>query len=139
MKARAKLWVVAGLATLTVGAGARVDEGPSIMAIMHKAFTTKKSPLAVVKRELAAEAPDWEKVRAATGKFVTLAEVLAKKEPRHGGEESWKRLTDLHLSDVREMDEGAGRGDLEAVRAAYLRVANSCKECHEAHKFRGER
>ncbi len=140
MKQRAaRLWVLAGLATLTAAAGARMGEGPTTLAIMHKAFTNKRSPLAVVKKELSSETPDREKVRQATEKFVTLAEALARNEPRHGERASWKRLTDEHVSDVRAMHEAAGRGDMETVRAAYTRVANSCKACHDAHKFRPDR
>jgi cytochrome c556 len=119
-----------------VAAGAEEERRLSIMAVMHKQYTVSKAPFVLIQKELDSESPDWEKVQAATKRFVILAEALAKNEPRRGSRESWRRLIDRHLGDARAMDDGAAARDRPAVRLAHRRLATSCKACHDAHRFR---
>lgn len=138
-------WVVSGAGLLVVGTSALWTvtvgaDGPSqlsIRAVMHKEYTVKSSPFVRIKTELNTEAPDWEKVRESTRKFVILAEALRENEPVWGEEESWKRFTGLHLGDAQAMDDAAGARDPAAVLVVHQRLASSCKACHDAHRFRG--
>jgi cytochrome c556 len=108
----------------------------STLALMHRLFTVNRAPFKVIRAELDAEAPDWEKVRQAGERYNALAAALAKKTPRHGTPESWRRLIDQHTSDAGAMSAAARAQDLAALRAAHRRIATSCKACHDAHRAR---
>ena len=132
-------WRVAGvLAMWGVTAAAQGERTPSIMALMHKQYDVSRAPFVVVRKELASETPDWDKVQAATRSFATLAAALKKNTPRRGDQASWAKLTDLHLADARALDEAAAARDREGARAIHRRLAASCKACHDAHRFRGD-
>ena len=108
---------------------------PSIRALMHRQYTISRAPLKTIRAQIDAQAPDWEEVQRAGETFVALAEILAKKTPRHGSEESWRHLVDQHTADAKEMLDAAKVRDLVPLRAAHRRIAGSCKTCHEAHRF----
>ena len=108
---------------------------PSIRALMHRQYTVSRAPLKIIRAQIDAQAPDWEKVQQAGETFVALAETLAKKTPRHGSEESWRHFIDQHTADARAMVDAAKARDLAPLRAAHRRIAESCKTCHTAHRF----
>ena len=63
------------------------DDGaptPSIMAVMHKQYTVSRAPFKIIRSEIDARSPDWDKMRAASAKFVNLAAALAKNTPDEG-------------------------------------------------------
>ena len=113
------------------GAGLPQHPSPDAQAIHGLAGSVQ-----TIRTQMDAQDPDWEKVQQAGEKFVALAETLAKKSPRHGGEESWRRFLDQHMADARAMADAAQARDPVPLRAAHRRIAESCKSCHEAHRFR---
>ena len=109
---------------------------PSIRALMHRQYTVSRAPFKIIRTQMDAQTPDWEKVQEAGEKFVALAETLAKKTPRHGGEESWRHFLDEHMADAKAMVDAAKARELSPLRAAHRRIAESCDSCHEAHRFK---
>ena len=110
-----------------------VAEGPdslSIRALMHRQYTVSRAPFKIIRTQFDAQDPDWQKAQEAGEKFVALAETLAKKTPRHGGEESWRRFINGHMMDARAMADAAEARDPVPLRAAHRRIAESCKTCH---------
>jgi cytochrome c556 len=110
---------------------------PSIMALMHKQYTVSRAPFKILKRELDATAPDWEKAREASEKFGGLAADLAKNTPLSGTPDSWRRMVGQHLADARALDDAVRARDKAKLRAAHQRIADSCRTCHQAHRSRG--
>jgi cytochrome c556 len=113
------------------------DSKLSINAVMHKQYTVSRAPFKRIKKELAADDPDWDKVREATKNFVNLATALEKNEPTSGEKESWTRFTKQHFGDAKAMDDAAEARDKAAILTVHRRVGDSCKACHQAHRFRG--
>jgi len=121
---------------VAVVAAAEGPGSPSIRSLMHRQYTVSRAPFKTIRVQMDAQSPDWEKVQQAGETFVALAETLAKKTPRHGGEESWRRFLDEHLADARAMADAAVARDPVRLRAAHRRIVASCKSCHEYHRFR---
>ena len=121
---------------VAVVAGAEGPGSPSIRALMHRQYTVSRAPFKIIRTQMDAQDPDWEKVQQAGEKFVALAETLAKRTPRHGGEESWRHFLDQHMADAKLMADAAKARDPVPLRAAHRRIAESCKSCHDTHRFR---
>ena len=103
-------WVMLALPLLVaVVAAAEGPGSPSIRALMHRQYTVSRAPFKIIRTQMDAQVPDWEKVQQAGEKFVALAETLAKKTPRHGGEESWRHFLD-RAHGGRQGDGGRRRG-----------------------------
>lgn len=128
--------ISAALIPVLATIGADPPRPLSILAVMHRQYTVSKAPLKTVARESKAEAPDWEKVREAGATFSALAETLATRTPRKGGEESWRKFIDAHLADAKALSAAAEARDAAALREAHRRIAQSCDACHKAHRGR---
>jgi cytochrome c556 len=109
---------------------------PTIRTLMHRQYTVSRAPFKIIGAEIDAEVPDWEKVRLAGEKFGALADDLAKNTPRHGSPDAWRRRMAQHAADAKAMQDAARDRDLDALRAAHRRIADSCKTCHAAHRYR---
>lgn len=131
--------VVAGvLVAMAASEAAQAERKLSIMALMHKQYDVSRAPFVQIKKEMYRTSPDWEKIEAAAGDFLALAEALGKNEPRRGDKESWTKLTGLHVADARALQAAAKSHDREALRNVHRRLAAACKACHDAHKYRPE-
>jgi cytochrome c556 len=127
----------AGVAAIALAAlVAEGEQGPSINAVMHKQYTASSSAFIRIRKELKSNAPNWEKIQESTRKFLELEKVLEQRDPPRGDRESWMRYLKLHLEDAKALDAAARAKDKDALRAARERVNESCKGCHDAHKFR---
>ena len=69
---------------VAVVAGAEGPGSPSIRALMHRQYTVSRAPFKTIRTQMDALDSDWETVQQAGAKFVSLAETLAKRTPRHG-------------------------------------------------------
>jgi cytochrome c556 len=103
---------------------------------MHKQYTVSRAPFKVIGKEIDSQAPDWDKVRKAGERFAVLSEALAKKSPRRGDAESWRRLIGQNMADARAIEEAAKARDLAMLKSAREHIAASCKACHDVHRFR---
>jgi cytochrome c556 len=124
------------LLALAVAPAAETERVPSIRAIMHKQYDVTRAPFRVIKKELDALAPDWQKVEEAARDFAALAVVLPKNEPKWGEKASWMRFTTLHIDNAKELERAAGAHDRDAVRSVHRRLETACKACHDAHRTR---
>lgn len=111
-----------------------IDRTPSIRAVMHKQYTVSRAPFKLLKREMAAEAPDWEKLGSAAEAFGGLAARLADRTPPWGEQEDWDRRIARHLVDAEALGAAARGRDLPALRDAHRRIAESCNACHDEHR-----
>src|SRR3954465_13668851 len=104
----AKSWLVLGSSLLIPLALVAADERiPSIRAVMHKQYDVSKAPFKIIRKELEAPSPDWEKVRAEAEKFVALGAILEKNEPPWGTGESWRRFLGDHRKNAGALEEAA--------------------------------
>jgi hypothetical protein len=134
-------WIVLGAVTLAVSsvayraslAGAD-SETPTIKHVMNKLHKGAMSPLALLKTELAAESPDWDKVEKQTKDFVILGAALEKNDPPKGEKGSWKTLADSYFANAKALDDAAHEKNKLAAQEAHKKLAASCKSCHGAHK-----
>jgi cytochrome c556 len=126
---------VIGMAVLSSGrAGAQDGKTPTIKDVMDALHKGAKSPLAQVKAQLKADAPDWAEIKKTTKQFVEYGTALAKNTPPKGDPEAFKALATAYATSARALDEAAQKEDLPATKAAFAKIASSCKSCHAAHK-----
>jgi cytochrome c556 len=126
------------VASVSLLAGAADESTPSIKQVMVKLHKGASSPLAQLKTDLGASAPDWDKIQKSSKDFVILGAALAKNTPSKGEKESWVKLSDLYFEDAKALDSAAKNHDLAAAKAAHQRLAASCKSCHGAHKGKAQ-
>jgi hypothetical protein len=122
------------LAVVGLGLAAEAERELSIRAVMHKQYRVTRAPFVMIKKELDAPAPDWDRIGEAAHEFTALAAALDKNEPKWGDKESWLRFTAVHHGDAREMERAADAHDGAALRAVHRRVETACKGCHDAHR-----
>jgi cytochrome c556 len=122
------------VASMSLLAGAADESTPSIKQVMVKLHKGAPSPLAKLKTDLGASAPDWDKIQKSTKDFVILGAALAKNSPSKGEKDSWVKLSDLYFEDAKALDNAAKHHDVAAAKAAQQRLSASCKSCHGVHK-----
>jgi hypothetical protein len=121
-------------AFLLLALGAQDGRTPSIRAVMHKQYRVTRAPFAVIKKELNAPSPAWEKIDEAARDFTTLAAVLDKNDPKWGDRASWAQFTAAHVRNAGEMQAAAEARDRERLRRAQRTIETACKACHDAHR-----
>jgi hypothetical protein len=133
-------WLGAGLgmlpvlATLAIASAVEAERTPSIRAVMHKQYRVTRAPFVLIKKELASDAPDWDRIGEASRDFTLLAASLEKNEPKWGDEASWLQFTEQHLQDARAMEDAAKARDRAALLVVHRRIETACKGCHDAHR-----
>jgi cytochrome c556 len=126
------LLLLAALATSPAGAG---DEPtPTIKDVMRKLHKGANSPLARLKKDLGAPAPNWKAVQDTTKDFVILGAALGKNDPPRGEAAGYKKLADAYFTNAKALDDAAKAEDKAAAQAAYRKLSASCKSCHQAHR-----
>src|SRR4051794_38661300 len=106
LQSSAKSWLVRGSSLLLPLALVAADERiTSIRAVMHKQYDVSKAPFKLIKRELDASSPDWEKIRAEAEKFNALAVLLEKNKPPEGTPESWRQSLAKHRQNASALEE----------------------------------
>jgi cytochrome c556 len=138
MKAFACLSVAfAFAATIVVTAAVGAEEKtPTIKEVMTKLYKGPNANMAKLKNELNANPPAWKQVKDRTKDFVTLAEGLAKNEPRKGDKDSFKKLADTHLANAKSLNDAAKKEDQKATQEVLKKIGGSCMACHQAHRGR---
>jgi hypothetical protein len=121
-------------AALVSGRAGADDQGASIKDIMGKLHKGAKAPLSQLKVQLKAESPDWKAIQGETKDFVALGGGLAKFDPPKGEAKAYKSLATNYYNHAKDLDSAARKEDLGATKAAFSKLAASCKECHSAHK-----
>jgi len=118
----------------TVLAASSDDKTPTIEQVMEKLHKGANSPLAKLKKALAASSPDWKAIQKTTKTFATLGAALPKNEAPKGDQEAYKKLADAYAANAKALDDAAQQEELGAAKAALKKIGTSCKACHAAHK-----
>ncbi|MGP0064464.1 MAG: cytochrome c [Isosphaeraceae bacterium] len=126
------LVAISGL--LTSPGRADEEKTATIKEVMQKLHKGANSPLAKVKKALAADSPDWKEIQKSTKAFATLGADLAKNQPTKGEKEDYKKLADSYADNAKALNDAAKKEDREAAQSAFKKVSTSCMACHKAHK-----
>jgi cytochrome c556 len=121
-------------AALGSGRAGAEDEAASIKSIMGKLHKGANAPLTQLKGQLKADTPDWASIQKGTKDFVMLGASLAKFDPPKGEAAAYKALAKTYYQNAKDLDTAAEKRDAAATKAAFGKLAGSCKECHSAHK-----
>jgi hypothetical protein len=133
-QAMAGLALLAALVVLTGPAGAQGDKAPTIKDVMQRLHKGANPPIAMLKKQLQADQPDWDTIHRTTKDFVILGAALAKNTPPRGDKESWTRRAQDYFTTAKAMDEAAQKKDQKGALALRDKLAGSCMNCHQAHK-----
>ncbi len=126
------LVAISALATSFVGADE--EKTATIKEVMRKLHKGANSPLAKLKKALAADSPDWKDIQKLTKDFATFGAALGKNDPPKGEKEDFKKLADAYYHNAKALNDAAKKEDKAAAQAAFKKVSTSCTTCHKAHK-----
>jgi cytochrome c' len=115
-------------------AGSDDEKTPTIKEVMQKLHKGANSPLAKVKKALAADSPDWKDIQKTTKDFATYGAALPKNDPPKGEKEDFKKQADAYSDNAKALNDAAKKEDKEAAQAAFKKVSTSCTACHKAHR-----
>ncbi len=115
-------------------AGAQDEKVPDIKAIMGKLNKGPRAMTATLRKDLADDEPDWNKVQKDAKEFARLAKMMSKNEPPKGEKESWEKLTKQYAEYAKALSEAADKKDKAAAKAAHGKLSTACKSCHSQHK-----
>jgi cytochrome c556 len=118
----------------TVLAAPSDDKTPTIEQVMDKLHKGARSPLAKLKKGLAASSPSWKVIQKNTTLFSELGAALPKNEAPKGDQADYKKLADAYAANAKALDEAAQQEDLASTKAAFRKIGASCKACHIAHR-----
>ncbi len=118
----------------TVLAASSDDNTPTIKQVMDKLHKGGSSPLATLKKGLAASSPDWKAIEKSTKLFAEFGPALPKNEAPKGDQEDFKKLANAYAANAKALNEAAQQEDLAAAKAAFRKIGGSCKACHTAHR-----
>jgi cytochrome c556 len=107
---------------------------PPVKDVMVRGFRGEYSPIGKIGKELALEPVPWNEVSSNAGELHQLARKLATLQPNKGSPESWRQHTDEVIAWSESLQAAAQRKDVDTARMVQKQLADSCKECHEAHR-----
>jgi cytochrome c556 len=110
------------------------EKTPRIQEIMQKLHKGAGAHLAKLKKDLAAESPDWSDIQAKAKDFETFGAALPKNDPPKGEKDDWKKLAESYYENAKKLNAAAKKEDKDGVQTAFSKISNSCAACHKAHK-----
>ena len=110
------------------------EKTPTIKEVMRKLHKGANSPLAKLKKALAADSPDWKSIQDTTKDFEKLGAALAKNDPPKGDKEDFKELAESYSKNAKALNDAAKEEDKAEAQAAFKKVSTSCTACHKAHR-----
>lgn len=125
--AKSVWWIVAAASgALAIAAGVFVVRHDwAVEELMEKIHVGEDSPWTLVKREAAAESPDWERALGPSNGFVEMAKALeGAKHP------DIRASADGYSSAAVGLVEAVKRHDAEAFRESVRGLERSCGDCH---------
>jgi hypothetical protein len=88
----------------------------------------------VLREELDAEPPPWDKIQPQAKEYAQLAAALGQSEPPKGSKESWAKQTAAYAAAAAALDRAAQAKDRAAAKEAHDTLSNSCMACHREHR-----
>jgi cytochrome c556 len=110
------------------------EKTPTIKEVMQKLHKGPNAALAKLKKNLAADTPDWADIQARTKDFETYGEALPKNDPPKGEKEDFKKLADSYYENAKKLNASAKKEDKDGVQASFKKISNACAACHKAHR-----
>ena len=110
------------------------EKTPTIKEVMQKLHKGPNAALSKLKKDLAAESPDWSDIQAKAKDIETYGAALPKNDPPKGEKDDWKKLADSYYENAKKLNTAAKKDDKEGVTSAFSKLSNSCAACHKAHK-----
>ena len=110
------------------------EKTPTIKEVMRKLHKGAGAHLAKLKKDLAAESPDWSDIQAKAKDFESFGSALPKNDPPKGDKDDWKKQADSYYENAKKLNAAAKKEDKDGVTAAFSKISNSCAACHKAHK-----
>jgi cytochrome c556 len=107
---------------------------PTIKEVMRKLHKGPGSALGKLKKDLAADSPDWTEIQARTKDFETYGAALPKNDPPQGEKEDWQKRADSYYENAKKLNASAKKEDKAGVKAAFSKISNACAACHKAHR-----
>ncbi len=101
---------------------------------LHVERAGANTPLARLKKALAADSPDWAAILKDTKQLKTLGAALPKNEPPRSDKEGCLKLANAYDENAEVTDKAANNKDKVKAAAAFAKLSNSCAACHKAHK-----
>ncbi len=110
------------------------EKTPTIKEVMQKLHKGPNAELSKLKKDLAAESPDWSDIKEKAKEIETYGAALPKNAPPKGEKEDWKKLADSYHDYAKKLNAAAKKEDKDGVTAAFSKLSSSCAACHKAHK-----
>jgi hypothetical protein len=112
-------------------------EGSPIRKIMSKRSNGVDYLTPLIGTALEADPPAWDSIQPQTKEIARLTAGLSQNNPPRGTQESWTKLAGAFASTAQALDKAAQAKDRNAALAAHGQLADSCMECHRAHRRMG--
>lgn len=125
---RRRLLVVVAIvaAALAVAAGVFVVRHDWVVEdLMERVHEGNDSPWAIVRRQAATDAPDWDALREPLTGFTEMAEAL-----RAAKSADIRESADGYLDAVAGLGEAVGSRTTEGFRRSVTALGTSCRDCH---------
>lgn len=107
--------------------------GP-IHEIMVKLMKGQQSLNGRIGQELDQSPPPWNQIQPQAKEYAQLASSISQYDPPKGDKDSWKKQTDSFAHSATELEHAAQAKNVDAAKAAYMTLKDSCQACHQAHK-----
>jgi len=117
------------------GSGGRARLKPLMTKIGNE--RDPNSLVNLLKEELKADEPAWDKLQPQASEFAKLATEIGKADAPRGSKESWAKLTLAFADSAASLDKAAQAKDLTAFKAAHTKLTGSCTACHREHRGGG--
>ncbi len=92
---------------------------------------------ALLKQELNAADPAWDKIQPEAAEYARLAAGLGKATPPKGSADSWTKLAAAFAAAAADLDRAAQAKDRSAASTAHQKLDSSCMACHKEHRGGG--
>jgi hypothetical protein len=116
------------------GDGESGNRKSNLREIMNKIGKGPNALSSALDQGLRADDPDWGSLQPKAAELAKLTAELGKSDPPRGSKESWSKLAASFAASATALDKAAQGKDLEAARAAQMKLGRSCMECHRQHR-----
>ena len=87
-----------------------------------------------INSDLNTNSPPWDDLQAQAKEFADVAAKVGANNPPKGSKESWDQHANEFTTDAVDLAAAAQAKDVDKAKAAQMKVNNSCRDCHMAHR-----
>jgi len=85
-------------------------------------------------KQVKAKDPKWDDIQKQTKEWVQISQELGTHKPPKGDDKSWKDQTEKYQTNVKAVDDAAGKKDPDGVTKGLQTIGASCMGCHSKHR-----